>query len=100
MVANHFSTQAVLLLSTGLAALWLGIMTSLGRFTYSSTLIFTWKNTGNAKKMTELLSSMEGITDFALAQHEQLVYIKADKKIIDENKLRNAIENANLNVSY
>ena len=87
LIQNSFTTNDVLLLSAVLAATWFVIITTLEQVTYSSTLIFTWKRPETAEKLQQTLTAMAGVQDVALAADEHLIYIKADKKIIDENKL-------------
>ena len=97
ILAKYTTLPSLFLVNAALAALWLGYLLSLKKIPYTSTFIFKSNKTSNDEsRLQQIIHNIEGISDFALAPHEQLLYIKADKKIIDENKLRNALENANL----
>ena len=105
IMAKYTNLSSLFLVNTGLAALWLLYLLSLKKIPYTSTFIFKCNKTSNDESsLQQIISNLDGVKDFALAPHEQLLYIKADKKIIDENKLRNTLENANLlvcdNIKY
>ena len=95
---THTGHTSVYLLNCGLCIGWIAYLWSLADIPYASTIIVKCDTAAKNHQCSAILAQMSGIKDFAYAEHEQLLYIKADKKIISENKLRNTLENANLNL--
>ncbi len=97
IIWKYTSLNFLFLFNAALATIWLVYLLSLKKVTYTSTFIFKCQQTAtNDNSYDKVINAIEGVKDYAIAAHEQLLYIKADKKIIDENKLRNALEKANL----
>jgi MFS family permease len=95
-ISAHFGHYSVYLLNCAICLCWFGYLWSLANIPYASTIIVKCDTLTKNQQFSAILTQMSGIKDFAFAEHEQLLYIKADKKIISENKLRNSLENANL----
>ena len=92
VVLHYYNTSGLFILNGSLCIVWLLIMIGMKQPPYFSTLIIQ-KNNGELPGTfkTELLRH-PGVKDIYVSAREHLVYIKADKTLIDENKLRNAVE--------
>ena len=96
-ISTHWGLNALFGLNAILLVLWLITTSTMARAPYHSTLIFPQPGGSiSLDQLSEYLSDFPGIADIAIASGEKLIYIKADKKKIDENELRNALEPVNL----
>ena len=97
VILSHFQLAGLFILSTLLGVIWLLSMINMSQPPYFSTLIFPWNFTADTHgEYLTKLGIIPGVAEVAVVEHEKLIYIKADKKIICEKKLRNAVETANL----
>lgn len=94
---GHFHLTGVFLFNSVLATIWLALASTMKQPPYLSTFIFKWPhNTSSTDSHHFNLLSINGIYEVALMPKDNLIYIKADKQIIDENELRNLIQQGTL----
>ncbi len=97
-ILGHFGIHGVFLFCALVAIAWLSIALSMQRPPYLSTLILEAgpKSTQDPKLLNHQLRSIPGVTEVSIIAEENLIYLKVDKKIVDENELRKLIEGRNL----
>ena len=94
----HYGTNALFILNGAMLVLWFIATKTMSPAPYNSTLIFKQPETSiSLQQLTDYIKSLPGVADTMVATSEKLVYIKADKQIISENELRNALEPVTLN---
>ena len=97
-ISTHGGLPALFALNAVLLVTWLVTTATMAKAPYHSTMIFSQPNTElTLDSLSQYLKSLPGVADLAIATGEKLIYIKADKKKISENELRNALEPVNLN---
>jgi len=98
LIFSHYGTHGIFLFCALLALAWLIIASSMKHPPYLSTLIFeaSEKSTQVADELNHQLKSIPGVAEVALISAEKLIYLKVDRKIVDENELRKVIEGVTL----
>lgn len=92
---EHFGSRGVFAFPALLCFIWLYFAVTMRHPPYLSTLIFKAID----KDPDELhlrLHTLPGVVEVAYMPNEGLVYLKVDKKIVNEDELRNRIEGGNL----
>ncbi len=97
-IYSHYAITGVFIFGAALGFIWFIIAASMKQPPYSSTMIFPLNPEimVNQQDFYHKLRGIEGIGEIAFVNDDKLIYIKADKKIISENKLRNLIQKGNL----
>lgn len=93
---GHFHLTGIFLFGTVVAGIWLVLAGTMAQPPYLSTFIFKWPNDASTDPYHCDLLRINGIHEIALMPEDNLIYIKADKQIIDENELRNLIQQGTL----
>ncbi len=95
---SHYQFIGVFTFGTVSGLLWFIITLSMKQPPYLSTMIFavTPDMTLKQQEYYHALLTIKGVSEVAFMNEDNLVYIKADKKIISENELRNHIQTGNL----
>jgi MFS family permease len=99
---HHDHISGIFLLTSGLAILWLISVSRLKNPPYLSTLILPMDEQIITKEMIDTLRQEPGVadtTDFAHLSKGKLLYIKYDKRKIDEKALRNVLQTGSLRVN-
>ena len=98
LMNNYFGMDSLFVFNIIMLLMWFWTTSTMAPAPYLSTMILPQPETDiGLKKLTSYIKSLQGVADIAIATGEKLVYIKADKKKISENELRNALEPVNLN---
>lgn len=101
IIFAHFNITGVFLFCAALGALWLTFAYSMPQPPYFSTLILSLST--EAQKQFETLQkkllNFPGVHEIATIANEDLIYIKADKKLIDKDQLRKLIDEGTLHQS-
>lgn len=95
---THFQLSGVFIFCSIMAAIWLLAAISMPQPPYLTTCIFPLKvnELGDLEKIKQQLATQAGIAEFAVAADEQLIYIKADQKIIGKHQLIKIMNKGNL----
>lgn len=92
-VLTHFGFLSLFLTGALLALIWMLLSIKMKEPPYLSTLIFNAPNgIGPNAPILSQLQGLDGVGEIALIPAEGLIYIKADKKKITQNELRNQLE--------
>lgn len=91
---QHFQVDGIYMLILLMSVIWLLIVLSMRQPPYLSTMVFTLPTT--IEELRQRLAQLPGIAEFNIVPEEQLLYVKVDKKIVDEDKLRKLLEGSNL----
>lgn len=93
-----FGLNAIFIFCAVLALVWTVVAMSMKEPPYLSTLVFSLTTTAadSVQALYTTISALPGVGEVALMDDNNLLYIKADKKLIDENELRNLIQPGNL----
>jgi MFS family permease len=97
LLMHRYHQTGVFIFAILLLLLWLYSLATMQQPPYGSTMIFKLPSKIISNTLQQTLAATTGVYDVAIIAEEQLIYIKADKTIIDKNGLRNLIESANLN---
>lgn len=95
-ILHHYGTHGLFFTALALSAFWLLVLLGMAQPPYFSTLIMPYSDEQAVEKIKSTLLALPAIRDIDFSAREQLLYIKVDKHLLDEKKLRNAIENDNL----
>lgn len=94
---GQFHLTGIFLFGVILAAIWFVLASTMKQPPYLSTFIFKLPLDFEKNQLSyHHLLDIKGIHEVALMSDDNLIYIKADKQIIDENKLRNLIQQGTL----
>lgn len=98
LIFSHFHIIGIFIFCAILGIIWLIAAVTMAQPPYLSTLIFkiSATNESNIDSLHDNLQRIPGVNDVAIMPHEQLIYIKADKKIIPEHELRKLLRQSNL----
>ena len=94
---GQFHLTGIFLFGTLVASIWLILASTMKQPPYLSTFIF--KHAADIEKINAYYSNLlriKGVHEVAFMPDDNLIYIKADKQIIDENELRNLIQQGTL----
>lgn len=94
-IFEHYQVNGVFLFCASVGLAWFLIAASMREPPYLSTLIFNLVDK-DPDELNVRLSGISGVAEIAIMPDEKLVYVKADKKIISKDELRNLIEGATL----
>lgn len=97
-IYSHYQIIGVFSFGTVVGFIWFVIAASMKQPPYLSTMIFSLSPeiVAHQQDYYHKLKSLTGVGEIAFIPDENLIYIKADKKIISENELRNLIQKGNL----
>ncbi|AXA34490.1 MFS transporter [Francisella adeliensis] len=89
VVYHHFHIAGVLTLCLTLGILWLIVSIMMAEPTYLNSKIYKLKNNSHDAKIAleEILAAQTGVYEYNTCLDEQAVYIKIDKKEIEEENL-------------
>ncbi|WP_100623288.1 MFS transporter [Candidatus Coxiella mudrowiae] len=98
-IFGHFQWIGVFIFCAIIALLWLVLAITMQNPTYLCTVIIKLDDylKQNLASLKENLHTIPGISEAAVLTHENLIYLKIDKKIITEDELRKRIRESNLN---
>lgn len=98
LIFSHFHIVGLLIFCAILGITWFIVAMTMAQPPYFSTLIFKLDkiNESSLNSLRNNLHRVPGINDVAIMPNENLIYIKADKKIIHEDELRKLIRQSNL----
>ncbi len=98
LLFDHFQLTGLFLFCTLLALLWLLAASSMAAPPYLSTYLFKINahQQQHIEKIKQFISQQDGVSEVLAAKKEQLIYVKADSKIIHKDQLRKAINECNL----
>jgi len=98
VIYSHYGVSGLFIFCTVIGLLWLGFAIFMQQPPYLSTFIF--KLNRSAIERFELLQqkilSAPGVAEMAFTSEHDLIFIKADNKIINKDQLRNVIDESTL----
>lgn len=99
-IFGHFDVSGLFIFCTIVSLMWLILVIAMKQPPYTSTIIVKLNKslTTDLATLNQHLCSIEGVSEVAVLHHENLIYLKIDKKIISEDKLRKRIRQSNLDV--
>ncbi|PMB54800.1 MFS transporter [Coxiella endosymbiont of Rhipicephalus microplus] len=100
-ILGHFQWIGVFIFCAIIGLLWLVLAMTMQNPPYFSTVIIKLDDylKQNLSSLKENLHIIPGISEAEILTHENLIYLKIDKKIITEEELRKRIRESNLNVT-
>lgn len=100
-IFGHFDVSGLFIFCATIGVIWLVFVIDMKQPPYTSTVIIQLNKllTTDLVALTQRLYSIQGVLEVAVLHRENLVYIKIDKKIISEDKLRKRIRQSNLGVN-
>jgi MFS family permease len=94
---QHFGLNSVLLFSVVLTASWFVIAIKMQEPPYLSTIFIKIpQEVTHPLDLAVQMRKLQGVTEVLYHQAEKLLYLKIDRKIIDENELRKRLREGNL----
>jgi MFS family permease len=94
---HHTNLYGIFVLTSLFAIAWLLCLIGLKHPPYVSTLIFALPSVSQmTKNPLDILKELDGVRDYTLASHGQLLYVHYDKKKISEKALRNVLQTGSL----
>ena len=100
-ILGHFQWIGVFIFCAIIALLWLVLAITMQNPPYLSTIIIKLDKClkQNLTSLKENLHTIPGVFEAAVSARENLIYLKIDRKIITEDKLRKRIRQSNLDVT-
>jgi len=95
VIFGHFHLVGLFLFCAILGTLWLWIASTMSEPPYLSTYIFQLKS-HQLHQLHLHLTELQGVSEVAVMPNENLIYVKADNKIISKDQLRKCIDESNL----
>lgn len=89
-IFHHGQASAVILFCSGLAGLWLAVAVTMKKPEHVSSKVIALPdhiNENTAPTLAKQLKALSGVKDVMLCLDERAVYLKVDKKQLDENEL-------------
>ena len=98
VILGDFGLDGIFIFCAIIAIVWLIIAASMKQPPYLSTLIFEAgaESMQNPTTFTHQLRSIPGVAEVSIVTAEGLVYLKVDRKIVDEDELRKRVEGGKL----
>ena len=95
---GHYQTTGIFIFCAILGGIWFAAAITMAPPPYLSTLVVDIKDIHSTHfyKLCQQLNNMPGVAEVALMLNESLLYLKVDKKIIQEDELRKMIRQSNL----
>lgn len=95
---GHYHLAGIFAFGAIVGFIWFALAATMKHPPYLSTMIFTMTTeiAAHQQAFYHKLRGINGVGEVAFMNDDNLIYVKADKKIISENDLRNLIQKSNL----
>ena len=92
-IFGHFHISGLFIFCAIVGLIWLIVVIAMKQPPYLSTIIVKLNKslTQDLAALNQYICSIEGVSEIAILHHENLIYLKIDKKIIGEDELRKRI---------
>lgn len=94
-IFSAFEIHGLFIFCASLSIVWLIIAYSMKQPPYLTTLILSLPDNNDISNLPHSLRNLSGVMEVAIMPEENLVYLKVDKKLINEPELRNLIKQSN-----
>ncbi len=99
ILLHQYQLPGLFLATIIVSVIWFLVLCTMKQPPYFSTVILPLPSQPLSTDFAHQLLHHPGVSDVSVSEREQLIYIKADKRIIDENELRKVLETDTLNTS-
>lgn len=99
-IFGHFNISGLFIFCAIVGLIWLAFVIAMKQPLYTSTIVIKLNKSliTDLADLNQRLCSIEGVSEVAVLHRKNLIYLKIDKKIISEDKLRKRIRQGNLDM--